>query len=164
MKHFAIVTEETSIRIRLKPHLPGFGVAAKGLTGVLRAAIGAAGVDMSHPIDGEFAVNVDDFELNNRVASYAMKRWLGDSANLAVSGRLGGFEPTGPASFNATVLSNLMGREYPMQAQGSFRLASDDRIHLDGLTILHPSDVGVPLPRFGVPWVHVHWALVLAPT
>lgn len=162
MKHFDIVTEETSIHIRFKPHLPGFGVTAKGLTGRVRAAITEDGVDFSRPLDGEFAVRVDDFELNNRMAKYAVKRWLGDAAELAVSGTLGAFVPTGPASFTATVLSNLLGREHAMQAQGSFRFASDDRVLIDGVTILHPCDVGIPLPRFGVPWVHVHWELVLA--
>lgn len=163
MKHYAIVTDETSIHIRFKPHLPGLGVAAKGLTGALRAAIHEDGVDLSHPIEGEFAVNVDDFELNNRIASYAVKRWLGDSGAMAVRGKLGGFAPTGPRSFEATVLATLLGREYAMRATGAFRLESAERILLDGLTVLHPSDVGVPLPRFGVPHVHVHWALVLAP-
>ncbi len=162
MQHFEIITEQTSIDVRFDPHLPGIGVRATGLAGFLRGSVDDEGkIDVSRPIAGGFNVAVGDFDLGNRLITYVMRKWLGDQSDLMVRGRLGGFRSTSPGSFEATVVSELKGRDFDLSASGSFVQSEADSVSLKGLTRLHPRDVGIPLPRFGIPHVHVHWDIAL---
>lgn len=165
MQHFEIITERTSIDVRFDPHLPGLGARATGLTGYLKGMVDDEGmVDISRPVSGEFTVLVGDFDLGNRLITYAAKKWLGRESDLAVRGHLGGFKPLRDGRFEATVVSQLKGLHYELAGEGTLRRHCSRTLVLNGLTRLHPRDVGVPVPRFGIPWVHVHWDIALAHT
>lgn len=158
MHEFEIVTEETSIEVSFKPSLAGLGARATGLQGVLQASLDASGrVDMSRPVRGDFSVAVDDFDLGNRLINFAATKWLGGEDGLAVEGRIGGFKAIGDDSFEADVATLMRRQEYGLKTSGSLLGSAEEGIRLLGLTKIHPRDVGVPVPRFGIPWVMVRW-------
>jgi hypothetical protein len=156
MNRFEIVMEETTVDVGFKPSLPGLGARATGLQGALHASLNADGkVDLSKPVRGDFSVSVDDFDLGNRLINFAATKWLGGDAGLAVQGRIDAFKPTGQDSFEAALAASLRRQEYALTTSGQLHGSAQEGIRITGLTKLHPRDVGVPVPRFGIPWVLV---------
>lgn len=148
--------EDTTVDVGFKPSLPGLGARATGLQGALHASLDENGnVDLSKPVRGDFSVSVDDFDLGNRLVNFAATKWLGGEAGLAVEGRIDGFKPTGQDSFEAALSATMRRQEYALTTSGELRGSAEEGIRIIGLTKLHPRDVGVPVPRFGIPWVLV---------
>ena len=131
-----------------------------GVTGTFTAGVGADdSFDLTQPVEGFFALQVDDLDLGNRILTFAVGKFLGRD----VSGRLGHIAPPpeGGDEYAMQLFLTIRGKEHELWGHGHVDPPDGDRAVLHGGLTAHPADIGLRVPGFLVPTTEMTFALVL---
>lgn len=163
MSRWWIDPHRTAFRVTF--NLPGLAVNIRGVTGTFLADLDERGQpDLSQPVEGDFAMTVDDLQLGNALLTKVVKRWLGDDDHVAISGWMGDVEPVGDDQYRYHLRLRLRGEEHGMQAIGRTALQPDGSVQVHGSSEVDPRQVGVPIPRAIPLRVRTSYDLRVVPT
>lgn len=144
-----IDTDRTTFRITFKPGIPGLGVHITGVSGEFTATLDEHGTpDLDQPIEGSFAMRLDDLQLGNRLITAAVKGWLGGDTEVPITGRLGAVTPIDGHHHLLELLITMQGTEHRIESRGSTEVHEDGTFVVHGTATVDPRDVGVPIPSF----------------
>jgi len=159
---YRIDTDAASFTVRFRPGMPGVGARVSGVQGSFDATMDADGrVDLSAPVGGSFTLHIDELQMGNRVLTAATRRWLAGDDEVAVQGAIDDVRPAGDGTYQMALAMTMRHHTYHLSANGSLRATVGDNLAVTGTTEVHPSEVGVPIPRFLPPTVVVAWDLLL---
>lgn len=146
MAHWRVDPDRTRFRISFRPGPPGMSVHISGVTGTFEATVDEAGrPDLSRPLTGSFAMTVDDLQLGNTLLTTAVRRWLGGSDEVAVTGRIGEISPAGDA-YELVVELGLRGQTHRLAGISRTERTPEGDLVVIGGTVVDPRRLGVPIP------------------
>ena len=115
-----------------------------GVAGEFSAVEGEDGLfDLSHPVEGQFGVEVGRLDLGNRLLTAAARTGLGDGP---VTGRIGEASARDDGSYRMELFLTLRGTEHRLEGIGRVEPPEGGRSVLHGGMTVAPCDIGLPLP------------------
>ncbi len=161
MARYSIDPDATRFALSFRPHLPGFGFRIGDVIGEVEATFVDGAPDLEAPMVGEFSAVVDRILLGPGIVERTVRRAIGHHGEIVTQGRVSACRAH-HEGYELDLELGMPWGSYTIASRGRVAVHDERRVMVSGRTVVHPRDVGVPIPRvIPVPTTIAAWDLML---